>query len=457
MSDRINLKHNLVRPAHLRRANVSLRIRVVLTVGLVFAVISAIMLSAISSAAGAYIADSLRAMFGPQPVAVLESVVFQLQDTINQARYGVTRDGGQVAWTNSGVVTQTIVYYDQPTPVPMKVEARSAALAPTSGQHVTITPTITAKPIPPEASPAAVALGVVDALPVVGPGWQPFGIASPDRMPIMARTALKPDASRPYANAAVIRIDLHRVRLHLVPGTLEPSFAPGLPTFSRPGAIPSGDALRNVLVAAFNGGFKAEHGKYGMMVDGMVIRPPIVGIATLGFYRDGSVRLGTWGQEISQTQDLVAYRQNCPLLVDQGLVKQNINITDVLSWGYTGHNPTTTWRSGLGLSQDGRFLIYVVGNSLTAQSLGDALQQAGAYYGMQLDINSFYTRFFTYEPADAANGASSLKAIPLLQAMSGNVTQYLVPYSRDFFYVTALATTNLNTAPDSGIAQHKSQ
>ena len=106
--------------------------------------------------------------------------------------------------------------------------------------------------------------------------------------------------------------------------------------------------------------------------------------------------------------------------------------------GYTGNGPAATWRSGLGLSQDGRFLIYVVGNSLTAQSLGNALQQGGAYYGMQLDINSYYTRFATYEPADATNMAGSLKSVMLLQTMSGNATQFLVPYSRDFFYLTAL-------------------
>jgi hypothetical protein len=457
MSVRVNHNNILYRPTLPRRAGLHWRVWFIVPMLLATMVVSAIALPAISPEAGAFVADSLRAIVGPQLVAGLESVVFQVQDSISQARYSVTRDGGQVAWTSSNVLTQTIIYYDQPTPVHLDAQARSVSITPTLAHQVMATPTIEVTPVPPVVTSTPAELSVVDALPVVGAGWQPFGLSSPAQTPIMARSALKPDPSRPFANAAIIRIDLHQARLHLVPGTIEPSFAPGLPTFYRPGIIPPGDALRNVLVAAFNGGFKAEHGNYGMMVDGKVIRPPIKGIATLGFYRDGSVRLGAWGQEISQTQDLVAYRQNCPLLVDRGLVKQNINIADVLSWGYTGNNPAATWRTGLGLSQDGRFLIYVAGNSLTAQSLGDSLQQAGAYYAMQLDINSFYTRFFTYEPADPANTANSLKAVQLLQAMSGNESQYLVPYNRDFFYVTALATTNLNTAPKPGMALHKSQ
>ena len=46
------------------------------------------------------------------------------------------------------------------------------------------------------------------------------------------------------------------------------------------------------LIAAFNGGFKAINGHYGMMVDGVTLLPPLPGFATLAIYRDGHVNIG---------------------------------------------------------------------------------------------------------------------------------------------------------------------
>ncbi|MCL4507265.1 MAG: phosphodiester glycosidase family protein [Chloroflexi bacterium] len=456
MSRKTSLNHKQAGRIQLRRAGLIRRVWFVLLALLAAIAAVSIALPAASPEAGAYIADSLRAVVGPQPVAMLESAVFQIQDAINRTRYSVTRDGGQIMWTSSAAPAPKVTFYPTAA-IPASAPVRSAAAGPKLSRPAAPTASVTATPIP-LASPRPTAEpNVVEAAPMVGADWQSFGPASPDQTPIMARTAVKPDPTRPFANAAVVRIDLHQARLHLVPGTLEPTFAKGIPQFKRPGAIPISDAVPGVLLAAFNGGFKAEHGHFGMMVDGKVILPPIDGIATLGFYRDGSVRMGAWGQDISQTSDLVSYRQNCPLLVERGVVNPNINIADVLSWGYTGGNPAATWRSGLGLSQDGRFLIYVAGNSLTAQTLGNALQQAGAYIGMQLDINGFYTRFYTYEPANAAANTNSLKAVRLLQAMSGAASQYLIPYSRDFFYLTTRATPNMNAATQPWLALHKSK
>jgi hypothetical protein len=222
-----------------------------------------------------------------------------------------------------------------------------------------------------------------------------------------------------------------------MPGTVEPVASKGATTLPRPGDIPADVQTGNQLVAAFNGGFKAVHGHYGMMVNGVVIQPPLDGIATLAFYRDGQVRLGAWGSEITPTPDLVAYRQNCPLLVEAGMIDPLVNNGSHQAWGYTIKNVDATWRSGLGLSADGRFLIYAVGNSLTVEALANSLQQGGAYNAMQLDINGFYTRFVTYQPDSAAQTpGGALVAHKLLTQMSGDQGQYLQPYSRDFFYVT---------------------
>jgi hypothetical protein len=235
----------------------------------------------------------------------------------------------------------------------------------------------------------------------------------------------------------LVRIDLSLIDLHLMPGTIEPVAAKGVKAFARPGIIPIDQQSPDNLIAAFNGGFKAIHGGYGVMANGITILPPKDNLATIGLYSDGSVKLGAWGRDITATSVLIAYRQNCPLLVDEGQVNPHVTDENHKEWGYTVKNLDTTWRSGLGISQDGRFLIYAAGNSLTVQTLANALQQGGAYYAMQLDINGFFTRFVTYDAASNPKaGDYPLVANKLLNQMSGDPALFLHPYNRDFFYIT---------------------
>ena len=407
-----------------------------ITVVAMFCMVGAMLaaLPVLSPGLGASAADALRAVIGPGPVAEIESISFQLQDVANQVRYRLTGGQPQMTWTSAGL--------PEPTPVPGPAASAPAPATPAPG------PGSSAQKLPKvqattgtagRAERLALALSVVDAPPSIEGGWQGFGplVAG---SPTMARATVKPDPARPYAQAALVRIDLSQTQLGLVPGTVEPVAAKGVPPFPRPGDIPATDQA--TVLAAFNGGFKAVHGGYGMMVNGVTILPPKDGIATLVIYRDGSVRLGAWGRDITWTADLVAFRQNCPLLLDAGQINPSVNDGSRQEWGYTVKNLDTTWRSGLGISRDGRFLIYAAGNSLTVESLGRALQEAGAYYAMQLDINGFYTRFVTYAPSDAANSKYPVTAGKLLKEMSAGPTQFLTPYDRDFFYVTAAPHAN---------------
>src|SRR5512137_2983885 len=154
----------------------------------------------------------------------------------------------------------------------------------------------------------------------------------------MARGNMQPDLTRPSARAAVVWIDLLQTRLFIVPRTVEPVAAKNVPSFPRPGNIPLDVQMSGALLAALNGGFKAIHGGYGMMVNGITILPPKQGIATLAVYRDGSVRMGAWGRKITPTADLVAYRQNCPLLLDAGQINPSVNDDSRKEWGYTVQN-----------------------------------------------------------------------------------------------------------------------
>ena len=410
-------------------------------VGIVFCLLTVAMLAALpvlSPGIGAEVADALRAVVGPGPVAEVESISFKLQDVANQVRYRLTGGQPQMTWTTVGQLEST------PTPEPdtSAPGPDTSMPKPPKGQASTSHSAQAERPTP--------VLSVVDTPPSIEGGWQAFGPSVAGFL-AMARASVKPDPTRPYAQAALVRIDLSRTQLGVVPGTVEPVAAKGVPSFPRPGDISASDQAK--LLAAFNGGFKAVHGGYGMMVDGITLLPPKDGIATLAIYRDGSVRLGAWGRDITSTLDMVAFRQNCPLLLDAGQINPSVNDGSRKEWGYTVKNLDTTWRSGLGISRDGRFLIYAAGNSLTVESLGRALQEAGAYYAMQLDINGFYTRFVTYAPSDAANSKYPVKADKLLKEMTASPTQFLTPYDRDFFYVTAAPHVN---AVASTSANHSS-
>ena len=351
---------------------------------------------------GANMADFLRLIFGPQPVARLESTSFKLHDELNRFLY----KGGkpQIAWN----------YSTQPG-------------------------TFSSGGAPKLASPIAhnklslLGSDVVSTSPQIG--WQAYG-PSVNGVPVLARAILTLDPHRPYAGVALVRMDLSQIELHIMPGYLEPAHPAQLAqVIPAPGVIPPSD--QNYLVAAFNGGFKAVHGHYGMMVAGVTLLPPIPNIATVAIYRDGHVQIGAWGKEIVPSSNIIAFRQNCPPLLEAGQLNPNLLINNEGAWGYTA-NTDITWRTALGITQDGRYLIYAVGNGSSASTLAQALQNAGAYSAMQLDINQYYAHFNTYQPVTgfAASQRFQLTGEPLLDKMINIPHLYLTPSVRDFFYLT---------------------
>jgi hypothetical protein len=264
--------------------------------------------------------------------------------------------------------------------------------------------------------------------------WQAFGPLADQA--ILERTTVKPDPRRPWVKAALVRFDMARIQLHIVPGWSEPAAAEGVKPFPRPGKIPVEDQAADRLLAGFNGGFKTRHGAYGMMVNGITIVPPRDHMATIAIGSDHSIEIGAWGREITATRPISEYRQNCPLLVDQGAVNPEVNNSDPADWGYTVKNSATTWRSALGLTQDRRRLIYGIGDPLTVEVLARAMVAAGAYYAMELDVNFAWTRFVTYRTIDDPNAPHPVVAEKLLSDMLGKDDEFLAPYPRDFFYVT---------------------
>jgi hypothetical protein len=260
--------------------------------------------------------------------------------------------------------------------------------------------------------------------------WEPYSRGVSGRV-VAARTLIQPDPERPYAFAAVVAFDLRATRLHFVLGSDEPKSPVVLP---RPGRIPAADFSASKLLAAFNGGFKAEHGHFGAMVHGTVVLPPRDGLGTVAIDEDGHVRMGVWGSEIFPSPEIETWRQNGPLLVDHREINPRVDVDDPEDWGITVGHGTATWRSALALSEDGETLYYFAGPSLTLRALARAVVATGAFTALQIDINNYWVHFDWFR---AGTGHRKVEAVPLLDAMrKKSDSRYVVGFIRDFFYVT---------------------
>ena len=357
-----------------------------------------VIVPAVSPATGAQVADLLRAVIGVQPVSQIESVSDRLRDDINRYRFSSSTPQPQIA-----------------------LSKQNPADAQGSGDQSAAAPPKTLK-----GGPLEPATTVLTADPQLG--WQAFGPA-PAGDPLMARTLVLVDPSRSYAGVALVRVDLSKTQLHMMPGTIEPGHPSGIGKIIPDlGTIPPAD--RGALVAAFNGGFKGVHGHFGMMVDGLTLLKPIDGMATVAIYKDGSVQMGAWNQDISPSPDMVALRQNCPPLIDGGKLNPALSTDARKAWGFT-NNSDITWRTALGITQDRRYLIYAVGNGTDVRFLAEALLKAGAYEAMQLDINQYYAQFSAYSQVNGQPVGEHL-----VDQMENRPQQFLTPAVRDFFYIT---------------------
>lgn len=348
----------------------------------------------VDSPVGAWGADYARALLGPRLTAQIESYYFGFTDNLERLRVQLFG------------APQTDPYGKaQGTPLPTEVPA---------SRHGP----------PPLMSLPPIQLRLAPGLPGEGQ-WIADGLPNPTYrgwpVPI-AKTFLRPDPDRPYALVTLAAIDLRQVSLHIVDGTSEPA-AGG------PGIIAPPDRTANLLLAAFNGGFKAADGHFGLATGGHVYLPAQFGAATLALYADGSVRMGAWGSPDVPMANLIAYRQNgVPLIVD-GVINPTAQ-TQGYSWGAPILANIYTWRSAVALTSSG-VLLYAAGSSVSAETMAQALVRAGAEQAMELDINPVWVRFETY-----SGSGTSLVAHPLRKGMYGGPTQFLVPYARDFLYVT---------------------
>lgn len=240
--------------------------------------------------------------------------------------------------------------------------------------------------------------------------------------PAIFGTFLRPSAVYTSYVAGLVSMDQRLVKFGLRPGAEDPG--PG--HWKASTWIPPG--TRTGLLATFNGGFKLDSAGGGFYLNGSHKGALVNGAASVVYYRNGTIKIGSWGHELRMTPDVVGVRQNLKLLVDHGripaTVDQNVNTT----WGATLGGGYYVWRSGLGMTRDGR-VIFVYGPALNVRELASLLHRAGAVEALQLDINP---EWMSYDYYKAAGHPRNPAPHALLPTQQGSVDRYYRVYSRDF-------------------------
>jgi hypothetical protein len=351
---------------------------------------------------GPWLADTGRSILGNDAIAKLEDWAYGVQDEYNQ----VTRadEKPESMWD---------VPKDEPAP----------DLAPPEQRKY---PLFSIQPVGPmHASFSAPGDGE----------WVPMTDARSPREPApMLKTLLHPDPKRGWSHVAVVAVDLRQVSLHLTAGTIEPmSKLPDAKRHARTGLIPKSDVPR--ALAAFNGGFKATHGHYGMRAEGVTFLEPRGIACTLAAYPGERLRIGSWEALEATLGEMVWFRQAPACMLEGGELHKGLAVEQNTLWGATLDKDTVIRRSAIGLSRDGLTLFVGISEATTALAIAKAMAHAGAHDVAQLDVNWSFPKFVTLEPVDG--DAAHPVATAIVKGFEFKEDDYVrSPMTRDFFYLT---------------------
>ena len=240
--------------------------------------------------------------------------------------------------------------------------------------------------------------------------------------------------------AGVAWMDSHLLSARLYSGSMSPGKGPFV--FSAP-VLP---ASARTLVAAFNGGFVMNVAHGGYYTEDRVVDPLRTGAASFVIYANGGVNIGAWGSDVSMNSRVVSVRQNLVPLVADGHPTAAATSPNWHAWGSTCGVYSCAqsvpgiehqWRSGVGITADGA-LVYVTGPALSPIQLAQLLVRARVVRGMELDINSSWPDFSTYDPSSANGLASSSNGSKLIAStVQGPWTFFEPTWARDFFTMSA--------------------
>lgn len=335
-----------------------------------------------------WVVDTVRnlSFVGAAPIEWLEHTVFGITDRATRAYYGVVKDGAEAKKETAKEARAALV-----TEVPEAQRKRDLL---TAADPELRWPPPKLDPVLPD--------------PLEGEGeWVPvidddMVAPYPGAPPAFYQTFVRVDPERAYTRVYVTLWDPRQLQLHIAMGTQEPISATGE---TGPGQVPREKETLRRLVGAFNGGFQALHGEFGMMSEGTVYLPPKPYAATVAVHEDGRVGLGSWPgpgrggwDEISANEqiprDMIAMRQNLTTVVESGVY----NPWKRWWWGAApvfATEQTFIHRSGLCVTNEGH-MAYLWGESMGPDQLGAAMLAVRCARGMHLDMNSKHTGFELY-------------------------------------------------------------
>lgn len=352
---------------------------------------------------GPWLADAGRSVLGVDAVARVEAFAYGVEDRLLR----LTRGGAapEPAW--------------QLPPAPSSSAGASPSAAPPPAAF-------RPKDVGPMHAKIATAVDGV-WVPVADP-------RRPEAATRMWKTVLHPDKSRPWAAVYLVALEVAKVELHLVTGTVDPR-----PTTragheaQRSGKIDPAHRAR--LLAAFNGGFKTEHGHYGLRTGGVTFVPPRDISCTIAGYADGSLGVGSWKTLATGEERMRFWRGTPPCLLESGKRHAALWDEEARGWGAALGGETVIRRSALGLSARRDVLFVGLGDYTTARALADAMGHAGADSVAQLDVNYSFPRFLLFsEPTPGKLEAETLFKGFVFE--KGDYAEQASP--RDFFYLTRL-------------------
>ncbi|PXW28787.1 UNVERIFIED_CONTAM: uncharacterized protein DUF2233 [Williamsia faeni] len=264
------------------------------------------------------------------------------------------------------------------------------------------------------------------------PAWRP-GRTDTAGNPVDYTSTFEPDLSHPSVIAGIAVISAGAAIAHLVGGTSQPG-----PTTSPAARVPTSDVPD--LIAIFNSGFRLKDITGGFYENGHEYKALQPGQASVVIDDHGRLTVGQWGRDAVMSPHVAAVRQNLGLIVDNGAPLPKAGFVGA-GWGGSHLQYQYTWRSGLGIDQAGN-IIYVAGDQLNLATLADALAQAGAVRGMELDMHTGMSLFTSW----TRSSAGSFGPVKLLPTMNSPDSRYLMPDRRDFFYLTLAGTQGISTS-----------
>ncbi|MGE0789718.1 MAG: hypothetical protein AB7S26_28860 [Sandaracinaceae bacterium] len=330
-----------------------------------------------------WIVDTVRGLsfVGPEPIEWLENRVFAVKDALTRGYHGVFG------------APDTAEEVAEELAMPEEVSEERIAM-------LTVTD-------PELGWPPAALDPVIDSPSVEGEGgWipvvdDPYVNSYPNAPPAFYQTFLRADPERQYTRVYITLWDPRQVQLRIQSGVREPESATGQ---RGSGLIPREPEVLRRVVGAFNGGFQALHGEFGMMAEDRIYLPPKPWAATIAVFDDGRVGMGSWpapnwrgryyDEQLANRQipeEMVDMRQNLTSVVEDGV----FNPWQRWYWGAAPRQveeQTYTTRSAMCLTQEG-FLAYFWSQGIGPDTLGTAMIQARCTRSMHLDMNNPHCGF----------------------------------------------------------------